>query len=146
MNNQRVILFAWRGFWMPDGPDNGRACVFSSEAQALAWAREAYVPECFDPQNFRFLPIPLWGDPSEQEPLAPTNLREALTYRFDLYASLGGPCEDSFQVRGRQQARDYFHNLDAFHEPGQMRIFVVESHDSWREIEHAELLQEVSGD
>ena len=48
---------------MPDGPDNGRSCVFSSEADALAWAREEYAPESFDPANFRYLPVPSWHDP-----------------------------------------------------------------------------------
>jgi hypothetical protein len=60
MPPQRGVLFSWKGFWAPEGPDNGRGCVFSSEAAALAWARAEYD---LPPSHFHFLPIPTWPDP-----------------------------------------------------------------------------------
>lgn len=52
----RVILLSWIGRWHPDGPDNGRRCVFENKEAALAWARNARG-EYFERDHFQVLPF-----------------------------------------------------------------------------------------
>jgi hypothetical protein len=136
---QRVILFVWRGWWMPDGPDNGRTCVFSSEEAALEWARSEWAPDSFTRAHFRCLPVPNWGEPGETEiETAPIDCTP-LTFRFELYSTPSGACDDTFQVRGREEARRYVTTLTAFEEPGQLRICVPDG-EEWREISREDLM------
>jgi len=60
--SQRVVLFMWQGLWLPAGPENGRHCMFSSEASARAWIASEW-PEDADEYHFRFLPIPEYPPP-----------------------------------------------------------------------------------
>jgi len=62
-------------------------------------------------------------------------------YRFELFSEAGGEVEDTFQVKGREEARHYVRSLDAFEGEGRMRIYVAASQD-WREISRTCLMSD----